>query len=50
MAQMRWANANKAKLKRQGFDVDEWNAASKGMKLPERSGAGNLPRKKPKTK
>jgi len=29
-------NKNRAKLEAQGVDVDEWNAASKGMKLPER--------------
>lgn len=30
-------NANKAKLEKQGVDVDEWNAASKGKKLPEKA-------------
>jgi hypothetical protein len=30
-------NANKTKLEKQGVDVNEWNAASKGKKLPERA-------------
>jgi hypothetical protein len=30
-------NANRDKLEKQGVDVDEWNEASKGKKLPERS-------------
>jgi len=29
-------NANRKKLESQGVDVDEWNKASKGMKLPEK--------------
>lgn len=33
-AQERYFNANKAKLEKQGVDVDEWNKASKGKKLP----------------
>jgi len=41
-AQEAYFNANKGKLERQGVDVNEWNAASKGKKLPERV--------KPKTK
>jgi hypothetical protein len=35
-AQERYFNANRAKLEKQGVDVDEWNAASKGKKLPAR--------------
>ena len=35
-AQEAFFNANRAKLERQGVNVDEWNAASKGKKLPER--------------
>jgi hypothetical protein len=35
-AQRRYFNANRSKLERQGVDVDEWNNASKGKKLPER--------------
>lgn len=34
VAQERYFNANKPKLEKQGVDVDEWNAASNGMKLP----------------
>jgi hypothetical protein len=37
LAQERYFNANKSKLKRQGVDVDEWNESSKGMKLPKRA-------------
>lgn len=35
-AQAAYFNANKKKLEAQGVDVAEWNAASKGMKLPKR--------------
>ena len=35
-AQRRYFNANREKLEVQGVDVDEWNAASKGKRLPER--------------
>ena len=34
VAQERYFNANKGKLEKQGVDVNEWNAASKGKKLP----------------
>ncbi len=34
-AQQGYFNANKAKLEKQGVNVQEWNDASKGMKLPE---------------
>jgi len=34
MAQERYFNANRAKLEKQGVSVAEWNAASKGKKLP----------------
>lgn len=37
LAQERYFNANRAKLERQGVNVDEWNAASKGKKLPKRA-------------
>jgi hypothetical protein len=33
-AQAAYFNANRAKLESEGVDVDEWNASSKGMKLP----------------
>lgn len=36
LAQERYFNANRSKLERQGVDVDEWNSASKGKKLPKR--------------
>ena len=36
-AQERFFNANRAKMEAQGVDVDEFNAASKGMKLPPRA-------------
>lgn len=38
LAQERYFNANKAKLEAQGVNVDEWNQASKGMTLPEKTG------------
>ena len=34
-SQRKFFNANRGKLEKQGVDVDEWNHASKGMKLPE---------------
>jgi hypothetical protein len=36
-AQEAYFNENRAKLEAQGVNVDEWNAASKGMKLPSRA-------------
>lgn len=36
-AQRRYFNANRAKLEKQGVDVDEWNRASKGQPTPERA-------------
>ena len=36
-AQERFFNANRAKMESQGVNVDEWNQASKGMKLPARA-------------
>ena len=36
-AQQGYFHANKAKLESEGVDVDEWDAASKGMKLPKRA-------------
>jgi hypothetical protein len=33
-AQERFFNANRAKLEKEGVNVGEWNAASKGKKLP----------------
>lgn len=51
-AQRGYFNANRAKLEAQGVDVDEWNQASKGKKLPKRAHKSNTnpavyrPRKK----
>jgi hypothetical protein len=36
-AQEAFFNANRAEMERKGVNVDEWNQASKGMKLPKRS-------------
>jgi hypothetical protein len=36
-AQAAYFNANRAKLEKQGVDVDEWNQASKGKLLPKRA-------------
>ncbi len=33
-AQEKFFNANKKKLEKKGVNVDEWNKASKGKKLP----------------
>ena len=35
-AQQGYFNANKAKLEKQGVNVNEWNKSSKGKKLPAR--------------
>lgn len=37
LAQERYFNAHKKELKRKGVNVDEWNKASKGMKLPKKA-------------
>ena len=37
-AQERYFNANKGKMERAGVNVNEWNQASKGKKLPKRVG------------
>ncbi len=36
LAQERYFNANRGKLEAQGVDVNEWNKASKGKKLPRK--------------
>lgn len=36
-AQQGYFNANRGKLEAQGVNVDEWNSASKGMKLPSKT-------------
>lgn len=35
-AQEAYFNVNKAKLEKQGVNVDEWNKASKGKKLSKK--------------
>jgi hypothetical protein len=35
-AQEAYFNIHKAELEKQGVNVNEWNKASKGMKLPEK--------------
>lgn len=35
-AQQVYFNANRGKLEKQGVNVDEWNQASKGKKLPNK--------------
>ena len=35
-AQEAYFNIHRAELERKGVNVDEWNKASKGKKLPER--------------
>lgn len=42
--QGRYFNANRKKLERQGVDVDEWNKASKGKKLPARAKRNKEPK------
>ena len=37
LKQERYFNVNRAKLEAQGVNVDEWNQASKGLKLPVKS-------------
>jgi len=37
LAQERYFNVNRAKLEKQGVNVNEWNQASKGKKLPKRA-------------
>jgi hypothetical protein len=50
VAQERYFNANRAKLERQGVNVDEWNAATAGKRIPERLGMplGDRQNDKPK--
>jgi len=42
LAQERFFNANRAKMEKQGVDVNEWNQASKGKPLPERAPKSKL--------
>lgn len=46
--QERFFNANKAKLESQGVDVNEWNKASKGKKLPLKTEAHDYDHRRPK--
>jgi hypothetical protein len=48
-AQRRYFEANKSKLEKEGVDVKEWEQASKGMKLPERSSKKATTKKKAST-
>lgn len=40
LKQERYFNANRKKLEKQGVNVNEWNQASKGKKLPMRTKRG----------
>ena len=42
LAQERYFHAHKARLEKQGVNVAEWDAASKGKKLPRRVGGKGL--------
>lgn len=48
LAQAAYFNIHKKELENQGVNVDEWNAASKGMKLPEHTKKVKLKIKKSK--
>ena len=43
-AQRKFFNANRAKLEKQGVDVEEWNSATKGKKLPKKVSKKNAQR------
>jgi hypothetical protein len=45
-AQEAYFNRFKSKLEGEGVNVDEWNKASKGLKLPDK--VGNKPKEKKK--
>lgn len=36
LQQMKYFNVHKKELEKQGVNVNEWNKASKGLKLPKR--------------
>ena len=44
-AQRKYFNANRKELESEGVDVNEWNQASKGKKLPEKIGSIKKKRK-----
>jgi hypothetical protein len=37
LAQMRYFNAHRKQLEKQGVDVDEWNVSSKDKRLPKKA-------------
>ena len=39
-AQRKYFHANEEKLKKQGVDIEEWDKASKGKKLPKKATKG----------
>lgn len=41
-AQAAYFNIHKKELERQGVNVDEWNSASKGKKLPKKVSKGKF--------
>lgn len=45
-AQEAFFNAHKKKLEREGVDVDEWNRASEGLKLPEHAASSETGKRK----
>jgi len=45
-AQEAYFNIHKTELEKQGVNVDEWNKASKGMKLPKKVGKLEVMKKK----
>jgi len=47
-AQAAFFNTHRKQLARQGVNVDEWNQASKGLKLPEHSSQRGLTQSKTK--
>ncbi|MDP9159473.1 MAG: hypothetical protein M3O09_04495 [Acidobacteriota bacterium] len=50
LAQERYFNANKGKMVAQGVNVKEWNAATKGKKLPAQLGPKAKKYKQPSVK
>lgn len=45
-AQQAYFNIHKKQLEKQGVDVDEWNNASKGFKLPKKASKLKVMRKR----
>lgn len=46
LAQERYFNVNRRRLEAQGVNVDEWNQASKGRRLPTRIGKSSTKKRK----